>query len=420
MTLIFRKTIFTGFAPNLTGRDTRLALSYLLFPWKWSKINSGENVEAVERSLEKYFDVKKACVFDSGRSALLYALKSLDVSNENEVLVQGYTCMVVVNSIVQSGAKPIYVDVENDLNMSAQDLEKKITPKSKVLIIQHTFGMPADVEKLMAIAKKHNLLVIEDCAHSFGAKLNGKLLGTFADIGMLSFGADKIVSSVRGGALITNDLVLGEKIEEFQNQLQRPNLLKTVQHLMHHPVFFVGKKLYHIYIGKILLFVSQKLGIINKIIYDKEKRGEQTEFYPSKFANSLADILLNQISEVDVINNHRKQISNYYDLNINNKKIGFTWDEKTKNGYDCIYLRYPILMDNSTEIFSFAKKRALILGNWYDRVIVPGDIDFEKTKYVIGSCPNAEQLAKRAVNLPTDRHISMVDAKRIVEIVNSF
>lgn len=415
---IFKKTIFTGFSPNLTAQSTLIALSYLLAPFRWTKINSGKNVAIVEKALREYFRVQYAYTFDSGRSALLYALKALEVSPEDEVLVQGYTCMVVVNSISQSGAKPIFVDCENDLNMSVDDLEKKISAKSKVLIIQHTFGLPANIEKLLVIAKKNNLLVIEDCAHSFGASLNGKKLGTFADIGMLSFGADKVVSSVRGGALITDNQVLGEKILELQAQLPKPKVFRTLQHIMHLPVFYLGKKFYHVQFGKILLFVCQKIGITNKVIYDQEKRGEFVNFYPSKFANSLAEILLGQIEEVDEINNHRKEIADFYIKNIKNEKFELIWSEKQFDA-GCIFLRYPIIVENPQQLLSFAKTRGVILGNWYDAVVAPADVDFEKTKYVVGSCPNAERLASRSVNLPTDRNISLEDAKQMVEIVNS-
>ncbi|EKE20005.1 MAG: DegT/DnrJ/eryc1/StrS aminotransferase [uncultured bacterium] len=416
---IFKQTIFTGFSPNLTARDTRVALSYLLFPWKWVKINSGKNIDIAERALKKYFNVEFAYTFDSGRSALLYALKALGVSEGDEVLVQGYTCMVVVNSIVQAGGVPVFVDVESDLNMHVSDLEKKISEKSKVLIIQHTFGLSAGVEKMLAVAKENKLLVVEDCAHSFGASLNGKKLGTFADIGMLSFGADKVVSSVRGGALITNDKDLGEKIQKIQTQLPKPKFVRTLQHIMHLPVFYFGKKIYHIYLGKILLFVCQKAGIINKVIYDQEKRGESVSFYPSRFANSLAEILIGQIKEVDEINNHRKEIADFYIKNVKNEKLKLIWDGQ-KAGADCIYLRYPIMIENPEQLFSFAKIKGVILGNWYDSVVAPADVDFEKTKYVMGSCPNAERIAVRSVNLPTDRNITLKNAQYIVEVVNGF
>ena len=417
---IFKKTIFTGFAPNLTFRDVKVASSYLFLPWKWSKINSGEKNRLIEKALQQYFGIKSAYVFDSGRSALLYALKALDIKSGDEVLVQGYTCMVVVNAIIQSGGVPVFVDIDNDLNMSTDDLEKKISAKSKVLIVQHTLGMPAKMEKLLEIARRNKVLVIEDCAHSFGAEFVGKKLGTFGQIGMLSFGADKVVSSVRGGALITNDQMLGKKIEALQENLPEPRLLRTMQHLMHNPVFYFGKKLYYLYVGKALLYLAKKFGIINKIIYDPEKKGEKVDFYPSKMANSLAEILLGQLGEVDEINKHRIEIAQYYQNNIDNQKVEVIWGGEKTGDRKCIYLRYPILAGNSAKIFEVAKKEGIILGNWYNAVVAPSDVDFEKTKYAVGSCPNGERIARRSINLPTDRNISLTEAKKIVELINKY
>jgi len=416
---IFPKTIFTGFAPNLTSQDVRIALSYIFLPWKWKNMNQGKNIERCEREIEKYLGIKHSVTFDSGRSALLFALKASGIKNGDEVLVQAYTCMVVVNSIVQSGAKPIYVDIKNDFNMNADDLEKKISPKSKVLIIQHTFGLSAEMEILLAIAKKNGLTVVEDCAHSFGAKHAGKLLGTFGDVALLSFGADKVVSSARGGALITNNNDLFEKISELRNALPKPKIGKTMQHLAHFPIFSMGKKTYGIYLGKILLALSQKLHLMNKVIYDAEKKGESVDFYPSKFANSLAHILLGQLAQVENTNGHRREMAQYYEDNIKNEKIELPWKKENIKKEDCIYLRYPILSDLHEAIFSSAKRQGVILGNWYDTVIAPADIEMKKTGYKYGSCPNAERLAPGSVNLPTDRNIDIEDAKKIVAIINS-
>lgn len=413
------KTIFTGFAPNMTGKDVAISLGFLLAPWYWRKIIVGENSAKAEKEIEKYFGIRSCSVFDSGRSALYFALRALDVREGDEVLVQGYTCMVVVNAIKWAGATPVFVDAEDDFNMSSEDLKKKISAKSKVLIVQHTFGLAADLEKLLPIAKKNGLKIVEDCAHCFGAKYDGKLLGTFGDVSVFSFGADKVLSSVRGGALIAEGGELSQKIKKLQTELQAPDLVKTIQHLMHSPIFWLGKKLYGIYVGKTILALAKKTNLMNKIIYAPEKHGEQVEFYPAKMANSLAALLLNQLKDVEKNNLHRQEIASFYEKEIDNKKIILPWRNKI-NQQNSIFLRYPLLMNDPKKLHALAKKNNIILGCWYDRVIAPTDIDFEKTGYMIGGCPNAEKLAARSINLPTDKNISLDDAKRIVKIVNEY
>ena len=421
-----KKIIFTGFSPNLTGRDVLVALKFLCLPWKWftllddcgpigfSLIN-GKYIKIAEEKLKQYFKIKYAYTFDSGRSALYFALKSLRAGEGDEILTQAYTCVVVPNAICQTGAKPVYVDICNDFNMDPEDLEKKITHKSKILIIQHTFGLPAQLGKLLLIAKKYNLKVVEDCAHSFGAKYNGQFVGTFGDIGMFSFGADKTISCVRGGALITKNSELADKIKQYQNNLPLPLMSKTIQHLLHYPLFFVGKPLYGIKIGKVLLYIAKKFNIINHIIYKPEKSGHPVPFYPARLANALAQILINQLQEVDEINDHRRRIAKLYTNFVHNKKVRHpTSDIRHPK------LRYTILTKHPRKMHDYAKKHGIILGNWYNTVIAPADIDLEKTGYKKGDCPNAELLASQSINLPTNRCTTEKDAKRIVKVINQF
>ncbi|MDD4271958.1 MAG: aminotransferase class I/II-fold pyridoxal phosphate-dependent enzyme [Patescibacteria group bacterium] len=416
---IFKKTIFTGFSPNLTGRDTARALSYLLLPWRWARISSGRYVVLAEKKLREYFSVRHAYTFDSGRSALYYGLKTLGAGEGDEILVEAYTCVVVVNAIKFTGAKPIFVDIGDNFNIDPANLENKITAKSKILIIQHTFGLPAKLQEILAIAKRHNLKIIEDCAHSLGSRYQGELTGTFGHIGMLSFGSDKIISCVRGGALITDNQEIGLKIKELKNQLPEPSLIKTIQHLLHYPIFYISKPIYNLFIGKIILILAKKLNIINKIIYKQEKAGELVKFYPASLANALANILCYQIDEIDRLNSHRQNISEIYTKEINNQEINLPWRNNPIDFKNCACLRYPILLKNPNQLLSYAKKQGAMLGDWYNVPIAPADINFKKTGY-LNDCPKAEFLASRSINLPTDRHIKLSDAKRIVKIINSF
>ena len=410
---LLKKPIFTGFAPNITRQDTYTACSFLCLPWKWGCIRKGKNVVKVEKWLQDYFNTKHGFCFDSGRTALHYALKALEVKEEDEILVQAYTCVVVSNAINWTGAKPIYVDVDNDFNMSPDDLIRKITDKSKVLIIQHTFGKPANLDKLVKIAKEHNIKIIEDCAHSLGAKYKEKLTGTFGDIGMFSFGTDKTISCVRGGGLITNNDSIGNRIREFQSRLPLSRKIKVIQNLLHYPVFSIGKPLYNLGIGKLILMIAKTSHIMSKIIYNPEKHGKQVLFYPSLLPNALAKILLNQIKSLEKVNKHRQEIAKTYDNKIETKEI-----IKPEWGNESVWLRYTIVTDKAKKLHQQCKKQGIILGNWYDSVIAPCDIEKKQTGYSASSCPNAEKLAKGSINLPTNRHVSTKDAERIVQIVN--
>ena len=406
------KTIFTGFSPNIDRTSVRQACGFLFFPWKWKVWRSDESPKMIEQWLKTYFDTKYATTFDSGRTALFYALKALGVGEGDEVLVQAYTCVVVINAIKWTGATPVFVDIKSGLNMDPEDAKRKVSDNTKVMIIQHTFGQPAKMEVLMSVARDNNLKTVEDCAHSLGAKSNGQLTGTFGDIGMFSFGSDKIVSCVRGGGLITKSEVINKKIEEYHARLPETDRLLIFQHLMHYPLFFIGKALYSIKIGKWILGFAKKLHIINRIIYRPEKQGKQLQFYPTKLPNSLASILLGQLGQLDSLNNHRREIANLYG-ELLNKEI-----DRQITTEESIHLRYTLFVNETKKLRSETKKEGIILGDWYDTIIAPRDIDMVATGYKSGDCPQAELYSKKSINLPTNRHISKTDAKCVAGLVN--
>jgi dTDP-4-amino-4,6-dideoxygalactose transaminase len=408
-----KKTIFTGFAPNLTTKDALKAFGFLFFPWKWSKLKKGKDTQEAEEWIKNYFGAKNAFVCDSGRTALFFGIKSMDIKEGDEVAVQAYTCMVVINAIKMTGAKPVYIDVDTDFNMDPDDLSKKITDKTKLIIIQHTFGLPAQIDKIIDIAKNHNIKTIEDCAHALGAKHRGKKLGTFADLSIFSFGSDKVLSCNRGGALITNNEKYAKNFEELRSKLNYVPTIKIIQLLMHFLVFLKGKILYSFGVGKFILYISKKANIINKIIYNEEKKGSQVSFYPALLPNCLANILIDQLENLDKVNVHRKKISLLYDKLITNKSI-----IKPKITEDGIYLRYTILVDNPDMLRTKAKKQNIILGDWYNTVIAPKDIDMNVTNYNLGSCPKAEEYSLKSINLPTNINTTEKDVERIVSVIN--
>lgn len=405
------KPIFTGFSPNITCRDVLTACQYLAFPWKWAQFTEGNAPEAVEKELRSYFSVPHAFTVDSGRSALLIALKALGIQPGDEVLVQAYTCVVVTNAIQWAGATPVYVDIDEDYCMDTEDARKKITSRTKVMIIQHTFGQAAEMEMLVRIARERGLSVVEDCAHSFGATYENILLGTFGDIAMLSFGSDKVVSSVRGGALITSHDVLANVIAGMVRDLPQMGISHIVRHLLHYPVFFIGRALYGVYIGKLLLAGAKKLGMINLVIEPGEKKGLRPLWQPAHYPHALADIAYDQIAEVDMINQHRKRIAKLYREGLSDCE-GVVLPPEDE---ECIYLRYTIRVQEPARVRKYMKTKGILLGDWYDTVIAPRDIDMRHTGYTKGACPVAETLAAQSLNLPTDRHITEHDARFIIE-----
>lgn len=406
--------------PNMRRSDMLFACSFLLSPWRWRLWRKGDAPHMVETRLASMLGVSYAKTFDSGRTSLFYALKALGVGESaekavgDEVMVQAYTCVVVINAIRWLGAIPVYVDVGKDLNMDPKDAEKKITPRTKAIIIQHTFGQPADLSALLGIAKKHGIKTIEDCAHALGGSYRGKPLGAHANISIFSFGSDKIISCVRGGAVATDDDMLTQKLDAFHARLPMPERLIIFRSLLQYPLFYAGKSLYGLGIGKIILWLAKCFYVTPRIISQAEKKGKQDIAYPTALPNALATLLLRQLDDLEKLNKHRQQIVAEYVTHLP------TSVERQETTADSIFLRYALFVDDPKKIEAALRKRGVILGDWYDTPIAPKDIDMTMTGYRKGDCPHAEAYAKRSINLPTHGSINKKMAQYIVRQITRY
>lgn len=411
-----KKPIFTSLSPNTQKEDIWLALRLVFRPFEWQK---GKEIKKLEEAFRQYFKVNFAISFLSGRTCLWAILKSLGIGRGDEVLLQAYTCVVVPNSIISLGAKPIWVDInEETFNMNAADFKKKVTKKSRAVVVQHTFGQAAEIEKIIKIAKKRNLFVIEDCAQALGGEYRGRKLGTFGDTAFFSFGRDKIISSVFGGMTITNDKSIEKRLKKIQAAFPFPSKLWILQQLLHPIIFSIIILTYFPFnIGKILHFLFQKMNFFSRAVAKKEKKGEMPKFLFSKMPNALAALALKQFEKIEEFNKKRIKIAKFYSREFKGLAVKLPKIKKT-----CchVFLRYSIKTEKAKELIHFAKKRKIFLGNWYNPVIAPRGVDFTRVFYQPGSCSKAEKASAMSVNLPTHPRTTMEDAKRIIQLIKEY
>lgn len=179
----------------------------------------GENVRKLEDEVKSYLNVKEAIGVASGTDALHLALKALNIGKGDEVITTPFTFFATVEAIIYVGAKPVFVDIQEDsYNLDPEKIEEKITPNTKAIIVVHLFGCPADMDKIINIAKKFGLKVIEDAAQAFGAEINGRKIGSLGDVGCFSFYPSKNLGCFGdGGMIVTNDTAVAEKIRILRN-----------------------------------------------------------------------------------------------------------------------------------------------------------------------------------------------------------
>lgn len=178
---------------------------------------SGGYTSLFEKSFSEFCQVKESVTASNGTTALHLALASLKIGPGDEVITQSFTNMATFFAILYQGAVPIPVDSEPDtLNIDVSLIEAKITSRTKAIMVVHIYGHPVDMDPVLALAKKHNLFVIEDAAEAHGAEYNGKRVGGIADVGCFSFYANKIITTGEGGMLTTNDPALAERARSLK------------------------------------------------------------------------------------------------------------------------------------------------------------------------------------------------------------
>lgn len=178
----------------------------------------GENIKQFEQEFAEYVDCKYGVAVNSGSSALHLAVAAAGIGEGDEVLVSASTNIATALAAYHNGALAIPVDSEaRTWNLDLDKLEEQITPATKAIIPVHLYGHPVDMDKLMAIARTHNLIVIEDCAESHGATVRGRKTGGFGDMACFSFYANKVITTGEGGMITTNDEKLAEKLRLLRN-----------------------------------------------------------------------------------------------------------------------------------------------------------------------------------------------------------
>ena len=183
-----------------------------------SAIGQGHYVREFEEKFSHFVNCKYGVTTTSGTTALHLALKTLDIGDGDEVLVSSSTNMACAFSISHCNAKPVPIDIHKETwQMNTNLIEKKINKKTKAIMVVHLFGQAVDMDPVLALAKKYNLKVIEDCAESHGVEYKGKKVGSIGDIGTFSFYVNKTITCGEGGMITTNSKKLAKKAKSLKN-----------------------------------------------------------------------------------------------------------------------------------------------------------------------------------------------------------
>ena len=201
--------------PTLHGNEMNYVQEAVRSGWISS---AGKYITELEEKFAAFCGVNYGVSCSNGTTALHLAVEALGIGAGDEVIIPTFTMAATCNAVIYAGAKPVLIDAElQTWNMDISHIEAKITPRTKAIMVVHTYGHPADMDAIMTIARKHNLLVIEDAAEAHGAEYQGRKAGSLGDIAAFSFYANKLMSCGEGGMVVTNNTSWAEKAKSLRN-----------------------------------------------------------------------------------------------------------------------------------------------------------------------------------------------------------
>jgi len=384
------------------------------------KQRMNEIVERYQREFARYFGAERAFAFWKGRVGLYAILRALDVGDGDEVVLPGYTCVMNVNPIKYVGAKPIYVDIEPEtFNMNVELLADKITDKTKVIIAQHTYGYPCDMDAIMSIAGRRDIPVIEDCCLALGSRYKRKLVGTFGLAAYFSFQWNKPYTTGLGGMVITSDADLGRRIESLTaGEMCEPSAKE---------VFMLRAQLA---VYRLLIY-PRTTALAQRLFRYLTKKGavvgssSTSEFEPVKaddffkgLSSAQARSGMRQLRKVDHNIAHRLSMALRYDVLL--KDRGFKSRSYDGGKMRPAMVRYPVRVAKKDEALEQAAGDGIELGSWFECPLHPIETPLESYDYRAGMCPEAEKAAREVVNLPLHARAQEETLRKSVDFITRF
>lgn len=367
------------------------------------------STQKLEEYLTKRYKAAKVVPTYKGREALQLAFQLSKLDRDSLVAINGFTCYAVYRSITYAGLGVEYLDIErSSLQFSAETLAKAVgkNPKIRAVVIQNTLGVPCDITAIEKICNHHKLILIEDLAHSVGIRYaDGREAGTVGDFAMLSFGRDKLVDAVSGGALIINNPKL---VPEGDLLALDPAPRAAVSRDRLYPLLTsLVRGGYRLGIGKVLHAGLRGVGLLSKSV--------DAEYYEGhKLPGWQARLALKQLLNLNTELTRRRNIAKIYRENLCQAALSEACINYSSSASN---LRFPSFSVERKKLFGqLAREGIQISDTWYDVPIAPARY-LAKTTYK-HQCPVAEKISQEIINLPTHRHISEQTALRIAEVVN--
>jgi len=329
----------------------------------------GNEVKEFEKEFAVYTGAKHCVGLANGLDALWIAFRILGIGPGDEVLVQGNTYIASVMGITMNGATPIFVEPDEYFNIDTKKLEEKITDKTKAILVVHLYGQASKMDDVVALCKKYNLRLVEDCAQSHGACFDGQMTGTFGDIGCFSFYPSKNIGAFGdGGAIVTNDDKIAEDFRVFRN--------------------YGSEKRYY-----------------NKIVGANSRLDELQ-----------AGLLRVRLSHAEEMEKERIHIAERYTAELNNSKIQLP---TVRENCTAVWHQYVIRCEERDRLIEYLDEKGI--GTIIHYPIPPHLAEaYEYLGYKEGAFPITEKCAKTVLSIPMYVGMTEEEQTQVIEAINAF
>jgi dTDP-4-amino-4,6-dideoxygalactose transaminase len=332
--------------------------------------SGGKYVEEFEQKFATYCNTNYCIAVNNGTSALHLAMLALGIGEGDEVIVPANTFIATAWGVSYCNATPIFVDCTADTwEIDVSKIEEKITSKTKAIVGVHLYGQPFDIDAVTAIAKKHNLFLVEDAAQAHGAYYKGERVGGFGEMACFSFYPGKNLGTYgEGGGIVTNN-------EKY---------FKHLQSLRNH--------------GSVVRYYHDEIG------------------YNMRMGGVEAAVLSVKLQYLDAWNNRRKEIARMYQQGITNPKIKMQVQPEFA---DSVYHLFVITTEDRDGLMKYLQANGVFPGLHYP---VPCHLQraYAHLGYKQGDCPNAEYLASHCLSLPMFAELSDAEVEKVIELLNKF